>query len=97
MLNGIPGEFITMARRRGDEWFLGSMTNWNPRQFEISLDFLGEGKYIAEIYMDAPDSDKFPQKCIIRKETVTRNQQFDIKLVSAGGLAVRFKPDVVIN
>ncbi len=93
VLNGVPGEFITIARRKGDEWFIGSMTNWNPRQFEIPLDFLGHGKYIAEIYKDEKDSDRSPQHILIEQETVSKDKQLKIQLSMAGGCAVRFKPE----
>jgi len=92
VLNGIPGEYITIVRRSGDEWFLGSMTNWTPRKIDLSLAFLGDGKYDAEIYMDAPDSDRFPKNVVVKKGTVSKNQQLRIQLASGGGYAVRFKP-----
>lgn len=34
VLSGEPGEYVTIARRHCDEWFLGSMTNWTSRQRE---------------------------------------------------------------
>jgi alpha-glucosidase len=92
VLNGIPGEYVTIVRRSGDEWFLGSMSNWTPRQIGISLSFLGEDRYVADIYMDAPDSDRLPKSIVIKKETVSKNQQLKIQLASGGGYAVRFKP-----
>lgn len=93
VLNGIPGEYITMARRKGDNWFLGSMTNWNPRQLELPLDFLGTGTYTAEIYGDNQDSDRYPKKVVIEKKTVSKGEKLNIQLSSAGGCAIRFKPE----
>jgi alpha-glucosidase len=92
VLNGIPGEYINIARRKGDNWFLGSMTNWNPRELSISLDFLSDGAYVAEIYMDAPDSGLYPKNNIIKRIEVNKNQQLDLSLATAGGCAVRFSP-----
>ena len=48
VLGGHPGEFITIARRSGDTWFLGSMTNWSPRPLEETIvdcarSLLGQG------------------------------------------------------
>ena len=60
VLNGLPGEYITIARRHGDEWFLGSMTSWVPRELELPLEFLGAGRYRAEVYADADDADRLP-------------------------------------
>lgn len=93
VLNGIPGEFITIARRKGDEWFLGSMTNWNPRLLEIPLDFLGAGTHIAEIYKDGIDSDRYPRQILIENKTVRKDQHLKIQLSAAGGCAIRFKPE----
>lgn len=92
VVNGEPGEFITMARRSGREWFLGSMTNWTAREWEIPLNFLGEGRYTAEIYADAPDADKYPKGVSIQKKTVNATGTLTVKLAPGGGAAVRFVP-----
>jgi alpha-glucosidase len=92
VLNGIPGEYITIARKKGENWFVGSMTNFNPRELSISLDFLSDGAYVAEIYMDAPDSGLYPKNNIIKRVTVNNTQQLDLSLAEAGGCAVTFKP-----
>lgn len=48
-LSGKIGEHIAIARKKGDEWYVGAMTNWNPREMELDLSFLGEGNYKAEV------------------------------------------------
>jgi len=90
-VNGYPGEYVTIARKRGDDWYLGAMTNWTAREFEIPLEFLDSGNYIAEVYADTPDADKFPKKINIRTIKVTPNNKFKISMVSGGGVAVHFK------
>ena len=92
VLDGVPGEFITLARRRGDEWFLGSMTNWNQRRVEAALSFLGPGRYTAEIYADAPDAGQYPKSVSISKKIVDSRTTLVIDLASGGGYAVRFVP-----
>ena len=47
-INGVPGEYVTIARRHGNAWFLGCMTNWSARQIEIPLTFLGNSRYSAK-------------------------------------------------
>jgi alpha-glucosidase len=91
-INGMPAEYITLARRNGKEWFLGSMTNWTARDLDIPLAFLGSGKYRAEIYADAADADKYPKNTSIRKETVDSSTHLKAHLAPAGGYAVRFVP-----
>lgn len=92
VLDGVPGEFITVARRKGDEWFLGSMTNWTGRELEVPLTFLGSGRYTAEIYADAPDAGQYPKSVSIRTQTVDKNTTLTIKMAPGGGYAVRFLP-----
>ena len=44
VVNGEPAKYVTIARRHGDDWFLGAMTNWDARDLEIPLSFLGAGR-----------------------------------------------------
>jgi len=92
VLNGEPGEYITMARRKGDEWFLGSMTNWTPREIEVPLTFLGNGRYDAEIYADADDAAQYPKGVSAQKRVVDRSTVLKLKLAPGGGFAARFIP-----
>jgi alpha-glucosidase len=92
VLNGQPGEYITIARRNGKEWFLGSMTNWNAREIDIPLSFLGTGHYRAEVYSDADDAAQYPKNVSVRKQTVDATMSLKAKLAPGGGYAVRFVP-----
>jgi alpha-glucosidase len=92
VLNGRPGEFITIARRHGDEWYLGSMTNWTPRTIDLPLSFLGTGTYTAEIYADGSDAATQPQHVAIRREEVKSTQSLTLHLAPGGGCAIRFIP-----
>ena len=56
VLNGVPAKYITIARRRGNEWFVGSITDWDARELDVPLSFLGSGNYDAEIYADGPNA-----------------------------------------
>lgn len=60
-----------IARRHGTDWFVGAITNSNPRKETLRLDFLEKGNYVAEIYTDAADTDKNPNH--LKKETRTVN------------------------
>lgn len=96
VLNGEIGEYITMVRKdlHSEDWFLGSITNEEARNFEINLDFLKEGvTYSAQIYADAEDSDyaNHPERISISTKEVTKHDVLHLHLGSAGGAAVRFK------
>ena len=91
VLNGYPGEYITIARKKGDDWYLGAMTNRKYSDYEISLDFLEKGNYTAEIYADAPDADQFPKNITIRTVKVNPGGKLKIPMAKAGGVAIHFK------
>lgn len=91
-LDGKPGEFATIARRQGKEWYLGSITNWTARDVRVPLDFLGAGKYTAEIYEDAADAAENPKHVAIRHQTVRKTDTLTLHLASGGGCAIRFVP-----
>ena len=92
VLNGEPGEFVTIARRHGDEWYLGSLTNWTSRELTIPLSFLGNGMYKAEIYEDAADAAHNPKHVAIRQQRVRSSDIITLHLVTGGGGAIRFVP-----
>lgn len=92
VLNGRPREFISVARRSGSNWYVGSITNWDVRDVKVPLSFLGEGKYVAEIYADAPDAGTEASHTTFQKQPVDRNTVLDVHMVSAGGNAMWIHP-----
>ena len=92
VLSGEPGEYIVMARRSGKEWFVGSLTNRSGREMDVPLDFLGPGKYQAQIYADAPDADRYPKNVAITRREVDQTMHLKAKLAPGGGYAVRIVP-----
>ncbi|WP_050697348.1 glycoside hydrolase family 97 catalytic domain-containing protein [Anaeromassilibacillus senegalensis] len=54
LLDGYPGQYVNMARRSGDEWYQGIICN-EKQDADFSLNFLGDGEYIAYIYKDSPE------------------------------------------
>ena len=44
-LDGKVSEYVAIARRHGNDWYIGALTNWTPRELDLDLSFLGEGDY----------------------------------------------------
>jgi alpha-glucosidase len=88
VLNGEPAKYVTIARRIGNNWYLGSMTNWDARDFEIPLDFLGRGDYEAQVFADGPDADKVATSLSFTKKRVTASDKLNVHLAPGGGVAV---------
>jgi len=96
-LAGEVGQFVAMARqgRKSKEWFLGAVTDENPRDLSLALTFLEKGKqYRAQIYRDGPHAhwDYNPYDMVIEEKVVTGGETFAVRLAASGGVAVRFIP-----
>jgi len=92
VLSGRPMEWITLARRSGKDWYVGSLTNWDERTVKAPLGFLGEGKYVAEIYGDAADSAQEATHSIYSKQAVDKTTVLNVHMVSGGGNAIWIHP-----
>lgn len=92
VLNGAVGEYITMARRSGDKWFIGAMTNSKERELNILFDFLPEGKYKMTTYSDSEETKENAEIAVREERTVTKNDSFKIKMVEGGGFAAVIEP-----
>ncbi|MCK5776515.1 MAG: glycoside hydrolase family 97 protein [Bacteroidales bacterium] len=95
VIDGEIGDYIIIARKDidSDDWYLGAITDEVEREFTISLDFLGEGQYEAQIYSDSEDTElkTAPMAYQIIKKKVTSASHLDLKLANSGGAAIRFK------
>jgi alpha-glucosidase len=92
VISGRPMQNITLARRSGKDWYVGSLTNWDQRNVKVPLSFLGEGEYVAEIYSDAPDAAKEATHTSFSKQTVNSATVLDVQMVSGGGNAIWIHP-----
>ena len=90
-LDGKPGEYIIQARRSGDDWFVGAMTNTEGRTVNIPTDFLKNGeKYTVEIYNDDPAL-KTRTKVSAKTMKVKAGKPITLQLQPSGGAALHFK------
>lgn len=88
-IDGKIGEYIALARRKGNDWYLGAMTNWNARDLTIDLSFLGEGDYTIELFRDGINADKNAQDYKKEVFKVPSNRKLQIHLAPGGGAAAR--------
>jgi alpha-glucosidase len=91
-IGGMPMQWIVLARRSGSDWYVGSLTNWDARDVKVPLSFLGAGKYVVEIYSDAPDAAQQPKHTVLTRQNVDRMTVLDVHMVSGGGNAMWIHP-----
>lgn len=97
ILEAEPGDYLTIARQtKGkDTWFLGAITDENPRKTTLKLDFLRPyTKYKAVIYEDAKEAhwQNNPKAYTIRTIEVDAKTKINLNLAAGGGTAISFFP-----
>lgn len=92
-LDSKVAEYVAVARKKGDTWYIGAMTNWTPRELTIDFSFLDNGNYKAEIFSDGINADR--DATDYKKEiiNVTKGDKLTVKLMNGGGWAARLEKD----
>jgi alpha-glucosidase len=92
VVNAKVGGYITVARRSGKEWYVGSITGSHAEELEIPLEFLPPGDFVAEIYSDSADAGDNPTHTVVETKRVNRTMRLKANLVTGGGQAIRIHP-----
>lgn len=87
VLNGAVSEYITMARRSGNTWFVGAITNSFERELEIKLDFLGDGSYKMTSFSDTEKTKENAEIAEEKTTTVKKGDVVKLKMAPGGGFA----------
>lgn len=91
VLGAEVGEYITIARRKGADWYVGTITNTRPREIQVSLDFLEKSDYTADLYQDSPDAIQNPNHLSKQTRVVNSSDVMKIKIAPGGGQVMRLR------
>jgi len=89
VLEAAVGDYLVVARRSGEDWFIGAMTDWKGREFEIDLSFLGGGEYKAVIFSDGINADRYTQDYKKSETVLSKDDKLKIKMAPGGGYVAR--------
>lgn len=88
-LEAKAGEYVIVAKRKGDKWYVGGMTNgaetW--RDFEIALDFLGDGEYTMTSYEDGVNAPRQAMHYVKNTRKVRKGDTVKVRMARNGGYA----------
>lgn len=79
------GEYITIARKKDNNWYVGTVSNNTAREITVPLSFLEEGNYGAAIYTDADDANENPNHLLKQIKVVTNKDILHLKIAAGGG------------
>ena len=90
-LDGKVAEYVAIARRKGEIWYAGAMTNWSPRELTLDFSFLGKGSFKAEIFSDGVNADR--DATDYKKEVIDiqAGDKLKVKLMHGGGWVARIE------
>lgn len=91
-LEGKIGEYAIVARKNGDNWYIGGMTNWDTRKFIVPLTFLGHKKYKIEILKDGINVSKHAADYQMSTSEITARDTLPIDLAAGGGYTAILTP-----
>lgn len=91
-LDGKVGEYAVMAKRKGNNWYVGAMTDWTSRQITIDFSFLPPGKYKATIFKDGINADRDGTDYKKEAVEISSGDKRNIELAGGGGWAARIEP-----
>ncbi|NQU54244.1 MAG: glycoside hydrolase family 97 protein [Bacteroidetes bacterium] len=83
------GEHTVVARKNGDNWYIGAVTNWDAKSLEINLDFLDDGKYEMEFIEDGINADTRAIDYLKKTKIVNNGETITINLAPGGGWIAR--------
>ena len=88
-LDGQVGEYIVLARRKGNTWFIAAMTNWTPRDLTIDLSFLPAGSHEAVIFSDGINADRDATDWQSETRKLSPTSKLNVHLAPGGGWTAR--------
>ena len=90
-LDGKVAEYVAIARKKGNIWFIGAMTNWTPRELTIDFSFLDDGNYKAEVFSDGINSDRDATDYKKAVVNIKKGDKLTVKLMNGGGWTARLE------
>jgi len=87
-VDGKVGDYIVMARRKGDNWYVGGLTGRAARKITLDLGFLGEGQWNVELFVDGINAERHAED--YRKTTGPAAETLEINMAPGGGFAAIF-------
>ncbi len=85
VLHAKMGEHTVVARKNGDNWYIGAITDWKAKSFDIDLDFLDETNYTIEYIEDGINADTRAIDYMKKSKSVTNTDTIQIDLAPGGG------------
>jgi alpha-glucosidase len=85
VLEAKVGEHTVLARKNGEHWYIGAITNWDKKSFNISFNFLDDGEYLMEYIEDGINADTRAIDYKKKSREISKEDSITINLAPGGG------------
>jgi alpha-glucosidase len=92
VLDAKMAEYALVARKNGNSWYFGAMSDWTPRDLVVDFSFLPEGTFSLDAFSDGVNADRNASDYKREKISVTKSTKLKIHLAPGGGWAARIVP-----
>jgi len=92
-LGGYPDDYVALAKRSGDSWFVGVMNDTIGKTVNIKLDFLPRGRYLMESWSDTRNSDKVPAELKKSEQKISPDDIVKVTMAKNGGRVMVIRPE----
>ena len=82
------GQYVAVARRKGNRWYVGALTNWTPRDLTLDLSPLRVGGRKADAFYDGINADRTAEDYRREQITIPQDGQLKVHLAPGGGFAM---------
>jgi alpha-glucosidase len=91
VLDAKIADFIAVARRHGDEWYVAAMTDWTAREIRVDCSFLGSGTFELLQWSDGMNADRNAMDYVKERRTITGSDKLTVRLAPGGGWVARIR------
>ena len=86
------GDYVVVARRSGNEWYVGGMTDGTARTVDVPLSFLDGGRWKVTLWKDGPNAERHTEDLSVEASEATPADVLKVRMASGGGFAARIQP-----
>ena len=89
VLHGSVGDYVVIARKKDDSWYIGGLNDWTARELSLDISFLGEGEFSIEVFKDGVNAGRNATDYIYEKFKINSDETIKINMAPGGGWVAR--------
>lgn len=89
VLHGSVGDYVVIARKKDETWYIGGLNDWTARELSLDISFMGEGEFSMEVFKDGVNANRNATDYTYEKVKVNSEESININMAPGGGWVAR--------